>query len=353
MSLARKLARPCVLEARPYTWVRPVDPGRLLLLDANENAWEPQGRPLGADLSRYPQLQQEQLRAAIAVYAGVQPTQVLATCGADEGIDLLVKTFCEPGQDSVAVLAPAYPMYARQAAISGVQVRDLSEALWESGDALAEARDLADARLTFLSRPNNPTGRMLPRRALQALLGAVPGFLVVDEAYIEFSDERTGVADWVGQDPRLIVLRTMSKAFGLAGARVGYLLADAETIDVLDLVRLPFNVGALAAKVATAALADMSGLRRCVQAVHAERERMSRELERLPGFEVVPSQANFLLVKTSAASELCQALRQRGILVRDRSRVPACGDSFRVSVGRPEDNDRFLAALGACLEPNP
>lgn len=353
MSLARKLARPCVLDAAPYTWVRPAEPGDLLLLDANENAWEPRGRPLDTDLARYPQLGQERLREALAEYAGVEPGQVLATCGADEAIDVLVRAFCEPGEDSVAVLAPMYPMYSRQAAIAGVAVRESAEALWESGDALAQARDLGDAKLTFLCRPNNPTGQVLRLEAVRALLGSVPGLLVVDEAYIEFADQPNGVAEWIGREPRLVVLRTMSKAFGLAGARLGYVLAARDTIEVLDLVRLPFNVGALTTRLALEALADRPALHRAVDAARQERERLAQRLAGLPGLEVVPSQANFLLVRVSGASRICERLREAGILVRDRSRVPTCGESFRVTVGRPEQNDRLIEALRRCLESRP
>jgi histidinol-phosphate aminotransferase len=353
MSLARTLARPCVLDAAPYTWVRPSEPGDLLLLDANENAWEPHGRPLHTQVARYPQLGQERLRTSLATYAGVQPSEVLATCGADEAIDILVRAFCEPGEDSIAVLAPTYPMYSRLARVAGVSVRESAEALWETGDAVSFARDLGEAKLTFLCRPNNPTGRMLPRAAVEALLRAAPGFLVVDEAYIEFSDSPAGLSEWVRQEPRLIVLRTLSKAFGLAGIRLGYVLAASDTIEVLDLVRLPFNVGALTAKVAMDALLDGEALRRSVSATREERRRLTEELGRFPGLDVVPSEANFLFVRAAGAAELCERLRRHDVLVRDRSGVPGCGESFRVTVGRREDNDRLLEALRRCLEVRP
>jgi histidinol-phosphate aminotransferase len=353
MSLARQLARRCVLEAAPYTWVRPSEPGDLLLLDANENAWRPQGTVLDADPALYPQLNQERLREALAGYAGVLPTQVLATCGADEAIDLLVRTFCEPGEDGIAILTPTYPMYARQAGVAGVAVRESALDLWESGDALAMARDLGDAKLIFLCRPNNPTGTSLPVEAVRALLQAAPGYLVLDEAYVEFADEPHGLAGWIGAEPRLIVLRTLSKAFGLAGIRLGYVLADAATIEVLDLVRLPFNVGVLTAQLAMRALADHEALKMSVRRVRAERQRLAERLAKLPGLEVVPSQANFLLVRVAGSSELCRRLHGAGILVRDRSAVSGCGEAFRVTVGRPEENDRLLAALELCLESRP
>jgi histidinol-phosphate aminotransferase len=345
MSLARQLARACVLEVPPYTWARPADPEGLLLLDANESSYGQRGRLQEFPLARYPQLWQESLRAALAAYAGVDPANVLATCGADEAIDLLVRTFCEPGEDAITTLVPTYALYARQALVSGVMVRESALALYEAGDAMSAARDLGDSKLTFLCRPNNPSGSMLPRPALEALLQAVPGFLVVDEAYIELSCEPDGLAGLVREQPRLILVRTLSKAFGLAGLRLGYLLADAATIEVVDRVRLPFNVGIVTAELAIEALADREGLREVCAAVRAERERVAARLGELPGVDVMPSEANFLLVHVAGASRLCQALLDEGILVRDRSRVAGVGEALRVTIGTPAENDRFLAAF--------
>jgi histidinol-phosphate aminotransferase len=173
---------------------------------------------------------------------------------------------------------------------------------------------------------------------------------VLDEAYIELADQPRGLVDWIQNEPRLVVLRTMSKAFGLAGARLGYVVASAETIEVLDLLRLPFNVNALTARVACEALADPAGLWASVALVRAERARLAERLQRIPGLEVQPSQANFLFVRAPDAPELCARLLQGGILIRDRSGLPGCGTSFRVTVGRPEDNDRLVEALARCRE---
>ena len=324
-----------------------------VLLDANEN---PAGGlrelpDLGttlADLGRYPDPSNAALREAAAGTYGVPAESVFAGNGSDEAIDLLFRAFTDPG-DEVVVAAPTYGMYAVQAALHGVGVREapLDGAFRLAPESIA-SRTGPRARLCFVCSPNNPTGNLVGRRSILEVARASSGLVVVDEAYVEFAGASSLAAEAARETSRLVVLRTLSKAWGLAGLRVGFAVASPAVVAALHRVKLPYNLSALASALAGRVLADGGRLERAVRANAIERERLRAELARL-GFVALPSVANFLLVPRAGASELVRRLAcEWGIVLRDRSGLPGIPSAFRISVGRPDENDRCLEALARC-----
>lgn len=345
--------RPHVRALMPYTSARDEYAGTArAALDANEN---PYGHPAaGVDLARYPDPHHRRLARLLAARAGLTPEQVLVVNGSDEAIELLTRAGCRPGHDTVLTAPPTYGMYAVTATTHEVAVRAVPLLVPEfqpDVPALLAAARATTARMLFLTSPNNPTGNLLAPAAVEALLRGFDGMVVVDEAYHEFS----GAPSWaarLAEFPNLVVLRTLSKAWGLAGLRVGALLADARLTALLRRLKPPYNVSGLSQELAARALADPAPMLDAVARIRAERTRLTTALAALPGVAaVLPSAANFLLVRLrGAARPVYEALLTRGIVVRDRSREPGCADCLRVTVGTPAENAALLAGLAAVIE---
>ena len=362
------LVSPEVARLRPYEPGKPIDEVRRELgvddpvkLASNENAWGVSPRAVAAiaeaarELHLYPDGGCFHLRRDVAAFLDVAPGQLVFGNGSNELIELLVKTFVQPGQNVVtsAVSFVAYKLCTLGAA------RELREAPLGADmgfdlDGLLAQVD-RNTRLIFIANPNNPTGTCLGAAALDRFVAAVddrcaadPPILVLDEAYIEYQ----GLADYpdsvalVARRPRTVALRTFSKAYGLAGARCGYAVTSPELVDLMERVRQPFNVNSLAQVGAQAALADQEHVLRCVGETLAERARVHAALEAL-GHGVVPSHTNFLLVDFHQdAAALHQALMRRGVICRPMGPY-GLTTQLRITIGLPAENDRLLAAVAA------
>ncbi len=341
-----RLVRANIRSLKPYVCARDTACDGVLL-DANENPYREEDR--GVELNRYPDPAQWDLRRSLADYAGLSPENVLAGSGSDEVLDWIFKVFVEPRQDRIAVAEPTYGMYRVQAGIHGAEVWSwrLDQRFdFQAERFIGEAPD--DVKTVFLCSPNNPTGNLLDSEQLLLLCRRWPRVVVVDEAYIEFAGSES-LASHVRELPNLIVMRTLSKAFGRAGIRLGYALAAPEMIALFQKVKAPYNLNALSMSQGAHRLGQ--GRPRHLQEILKERVRLSRELAEMAEVEeVLPSHANFLLFRIGGASEICRELQDRGVVVRDRSGMPGLAQCLRVSVGLPGENDLFLKRLREILK---
>lgn len=322
-------------------------------LNANESAWSGAGDPAG-ECRRYPEPQPQALVAALARLYGCAPGQLLVGRGSDEAIDLLVRALCRPGRDPVLVMPPVFGMYAVSARLQGaplleVPLRDGPDGFAPDLDAATALALERGARLVFLCAPGNPTGHEIPLQRIGELADALRGtaLLVVDEAYGEFS-ARPSAMTLLQQHENLAVLRTLSKAHALAGARIGALAAAPELISVLQRCQAPYPLPVPCVEIALAGLTPEALARTAahVDLVHTERDRLAEALVGVPGvIRVYPSHANFLLVRFADPGGAFKALLQAGIVVRDQRSAPQLADALRITVGTPEQNRRVVRAL--------
>jgi histidinol-phosphate aminotransferase len=347
MSSILALARPEIVALKAYahaSWDPAFD-----RLHANELPWRAETDRSQAGLNRYPEPHPHLLAERLAQLYGVRPDQLLPGRGSDESIDLLLRGFCRAGIDNVIICPPTFGMYAVAARIQGAAVREVPLRAADFSlnvDAVLAAVD-ANTRIVFLCSPNNPTGNAMDAPAIEKLLGALAGraLVAVDEAYIEFSADRSLTLD-LDRHPHLVVLRTLSKAFGLAGARVGSLIAAPEIVALLAKVIPPYSIPQLTIETVLATLAppQLAIQRERVAQVRAERERLQVRLAGLPGVRRVwPSVANFLLADFADADSVLAAARGARLLIRDMRTVSPY--SLRISVGTPEQNDRLIRSL--------
>ena len=353
------LARPDLRTLQAYSSARSEGGRGELFLNANESSWAPD-----ADLNRYPEPQPEALVRRLAALYNVEAARVLVTRGSDEAIDLLVRAFCPARQSAVLVTPPTFGMYAVAARIQGAEVVEVllpAPGFTLDVDAVLAAMT-ERVRIVFVCSPNNPTGSAVPRPSLERLAHALAGraLLVVDEAYVEFSGQESAIA-WstdaaAGADlDHVCVLRTLSKARALAGARVGCLLAHAEVIGLLRRILAPYPLPQPSVRAALAALTPERDreAQAQVETIVMERARLTERLRAVPGVrEVLPSAANFLAVRFDEPARMYQALASAGIVVRDIRRYPGLDDALRLTVGCPDENERvyraiLLAATGA------
>lgn len=347
------LARPELRALQPYSSARMEARGGAILLNANESPWPPfAGREAW---NRYPDPQPAALVARLAALYGVDDDQVLIGRGSDEGIDLLVRAFCAAGRDAILISPPTFGMYAVCARIQGAAVVEAPLRADFTLDVDAVLAAVAPSiKLVFVCAPNNPSGAGVPRAAILRLAEALAdrALLVVDEAYVEFVDpdgECGSVADRIGDFGNLVVLRTLSKAWALAGVRLGALLADARVIALLRKLMPPYPLPTPCVEAALRALSeDAAGkVRERIGVIHRERARLRKALESLGCVRaVLPSQANFLTVRFGNAGKAYAALLDAGVVVRDVRRYSMLGDALRITLGAPAENDRVLEVLG-------
>jgi len=347
VSWLRTLARPEVLALRPYETAS-YEPG-LTRLHANELPWRAAGDRSGAGLNHYPEPQPRALIERLAALYQVPPATLLLTRGSDDAIDLLVRAFCRAGEDAVLTCPPTFGMYAVAAAIQGAAVVSVP-LLQAQGFALDVpgliARVGPGVKLVFLCSPNNPTGNLLEEAALLEILDTLAGrcLVVLDEAYVEFSG-RASVAPLIARRPGLAVLRTLSKAHALAGARLGALIADPEVIALLRKLIAPYAIPQLTLEAALRLLSPphLEDLRRRTHLLARERERLARALPECARVSaVLPSAANFLLVRFADAGAALARARAAGLLVRDARAFAGLGDALRVTVGTAAHSERLL-----------
>lgn len=349
MSGVVHLLRP---ELRDFTAYHAASPRRgVVRLHANEASWRTDWDDTDDGLNRYPEPRPVALVQALAGLYGVAPGAVLPTRGSDDAIDLLVRAFCRAGEDAVLVCPPTFGMYAVAARLQGAGVLEVPlrrDFGLDLPAVLAMAR--GEAKLVFVCSPNNPTGSRVPASAVAALCRGLDGHsvVVVDEAYVEFSGQ-DGCTALLDGRPNLVLLRTLSKAWGLAGARVGALLADPALVAILRALAPPYPLPSLATEAALRRLrpAELAAARRRTAALVARRERLAEALRALPAVRRVwPSAGNFLLVRCADAAAAFAACEQAGVLVRDFSRQPGLAGCLRITVGTTAENRKLLKAIG-------
>ncbi|MGN2246199.1 histidinol-phosphate transaminase [Frateuria sp. GZRR35] len=345
-----ELARAEIRALVPYSSARMEATGGALLLNANESAWAPFGDE-GLECHRYPDPQPLALVERLAALYGVRPDQVLVGRGSDEAIDLLVRAFCRAGEDAILVQPPTFGMYGVCARVQNAAVIEVPLAADFALDADALLAAVKPAvKLVFVCAPNNPTGAGVSLETVEYLARQLAGraLLVVDEAYVEFADAPSA-AILLDRYEHLAVLRTLSKAWALAGARIGCLLAHPEVVALLRRILPPYPLPRPCVAAALDALspAGQVAARERIGVVRAERARMAAALGAIPGvLAVLSSQANFLAVRFEDAAAVYRRLFEAGIVVRDVRRYPGLADALRITVGTPQENDRVLAVLG-------
>lgn len=344
------LARPEILTLAPAAAQTP-DAASAVRLHANENPWADEADDSPVALNRYFDGQPRALVEALADWYGVDPAGVLVTRGSDEAIDLLVRAFCRAGEDRILVCPPTFGMYRFSAEVQGAGVLavPLGRDFRLDADALV-ARWTPDVKVVFLCSPNNPTGNALEPEAVGRVLDALDGRAVVavDEAYLEFSGQ-PGFLECLPRHPGLVILRTLSKAHGLAGARCGAAIAAPAVVELLGRIMPPYAMPAPTVAAARDALRPerLARTRGRIGAIVAERGRLAAALPALPGVRrVFPSDGNFLLVEFADAARALAAAAASGLQLRDFSRQPGLAGCLRITVGSHEENDRLLAALG-------
>lgn len=332
------LVRSCIAALTPYSTARDEYKGELgVFLDANESPYE-------NGYNRYPDPHQKTLKAQVAAIKGVAAENIFIGNGSDEAIDLVFRVFCEPRVDNVVAIAPSYGMYKVAAAINDVELREvqLGEEYSLPVEEILAATD-KNTKALFLCSPNNPTGNSFPREAILRLVDEFEGMVVVDEAYIDFA-EAESLKSEIALRPNLIVLQTMSKAWAMAGLRVGLALADSRVIELMSQVKYPYNINVATMSIVSGLLAK--GIDAEVVAIKAQRALLAEALESMSMVQrVYPSDANFLLVKVDDADAVYDFLIADGIIVRNRNRVKGCEGCLRMTVGLPEENEKLIKSL--------
>jgi histidinol-phosphate aminotransferase len=328
----------------PYSSARDEFKGEAsVYLDANENAY---GSPLDQQYNRYPDPLQYKVKKRLSDIKGVPPRNIFLGNGSDEAIDILFRSFCSPGVDNVILVPPTYGMYQVSANINDVQVKNvlLTEDYQLNMEGIAEAID-KHTKIIFICSPNNPTGNSINRDDIETLLANFNGLVVVDEAYINFSRQKTFIQE-LTEYANLVVLQTLSKAWGLAGLRVGMAFASEEIIEVMNKVKPPYNINEASQELALKALQNVDQVNGWIKETLTQRDKLVLTLKDFDFvLDIYPSDANFILVKTTDAKGIYNFLVERGIIVRDRSKVDLCEGSLRITVGTPAENDILLNTL--------
>ena len=344
------LTRPNIRNLVPYSSARDEFQGEAnIFLDANENSL---GSPLTKWYNRYPDPLQMAVKEKISAIKGVPVQGIFLGNGSDEAIDILYRAFCEPGMDNVIVCPPTYGMYEVSARINNVMVKkvNLTPAFQLDLEALEEAIDL-NTKIIWLCSPNNPTGNSLNRKDVEVILNNFDGIVVIDEAYINFSRQRSFIPE-LTEYPSLVVLQTLSKAWGLAALRIGMAFAGEAIIQIMNRIKPPYNISQAAQELALQALDHVEEVNEMIRILVDERAALSNALEKLDMVEkVYPSDANFLLVKTRDASGLYNYLARRGTVVRNRSNVTLCEGCLRITVGTPAENGQLIKQLEEYIMP--
>ena len=341
------LVRPNIRSLVPYRCARDdYDSG--ILLDANENSI---GAVTGDDgLNRYPDPHQNELRAKIAAIRGCRPDQIFCGVGSDEAIDLLIRIFCVPGKDSIVITPPTYGMYKVAAKVNDVGVIDwpLTPDFQLDLDTLTPGLSrgsLSEAKVLFLCSPNNPTANNLRREDIIRVIESFPGIVVVDEAYIDFTDQKSFVPE-LDRYPNLVVLQTFSKSYGLAGIRLGLAFASEALISWMLRVKAPYNINKLTTEVALRALEQTETFQTNVALLNQEREKVALALAGNPAVKKVhPSDSNFILAVVDNAYSVYKTMADAGVVIRYRGDQLHCESTVRITIGTPDENERMLAML--------
>lgn len=339
-----KLLRPHIANIKPYSSARDEYSGKAgIFLDANEN---PFGSMASGSFNRYPDPYQLDIKQKLAEVKNVFDNQIFLGNGSDEAIDLLMRAFCIPGQDNIILLPPTYGMYEVSAGINDIEIKkvNLTEDYQLRPDAILEAVN-ENTKIIFICSPNNPSGNKVNRKDIYQVLDNFNGLVVVDEAYIDFSDEPSFTTE-LEKYPNLLVMQTFSKAWGLASLRIGMAFASEKIIKILNLIKPPYNISGLTQEKVLEALGNADAIHQVVKDTFVERQFLEVEVSKFPFLKkIFPSNANFILIKVDGARAIYEFLIEQTIIIRDRSKVVLCEDCLRVSVGTREENEAFLKAL--------
>jgi histidinol-phosphate aminotransferase len=346
------LVRSNIKNLKPYSSARHEFTGKAsVFLDANENAYgsplpSPGGEGLGVRFNRYPDPLQWQLKFQIARIKGVPAENICIGNGSDEIIDLAYRIFCNPGKDNVIICPPTYGMYAVNAGINDVEIRkvNLTAAFQLDVEGILQATD-SNTKLLFICSPNNPTGNNMNRADVELLLNNFPGIVIIDEAYINYSKQKTFIQELTDY-PNLIVMQTLSKAWGLAALRLGLCYASLDIIDLFNKVKPPYNINEASQQLALDALQNTQQVNEWIKEVVQQKELVVNELNNFSFVKnIYQSDANFILMKVDDADQLYQYLASNEIVVRNRSKETSCENCLRISIGTPEENENLLSAL--------
>lgn len=344
MFTIENLLRENIKNIQPYSSARDEYTGSEgVFLDANEN---PIGSVAAGDYNRYPDPFQREIKKKLSLLKAVSSEQIFLGNGSDEGIDLLFRAFCRPGIDNIIIMPPTYGMYQVCADINDVETRkvNLTADFHLQVDKILAEID-ANTKAIFVCSPNNPTGNRLVREDIKRLLNDFQGIVVVDEAYIDFSEEESFITELTNH-PNLLVLQTFSKAWGMAALRIGMAFASTEIISIFNKIKYPYNVNEATQQLTLKALDEVNKKDQMVSNILTERSRLEKIFSGMPEVEkVYPSDANFLLIRVKSAHELYKFLVDNLVIVRDRSKVVLCENCLRISIGTQEENTELLAKI--------
>ncbi len=346
-----KLLRPNIRNLSPYSSARDEFKGEAsVYLDANENSY---GSPLKLRYNRYPDPMQMKVKEKLSKIKGIPAASIFLGNGSDEAIDLLFRAFCRPGKDQVLLPSPTYGMYQVSANINDIEIKIVSllpdfqlnlDAIAQAIVPLSVSPDSC-TKLIFLCSPNNPTGNSFFREDIEVILNNFEGIVVIDEAYINFSKQRSFISD-LADYPNLVVLQTLSKAWGLAGLRLGMAFASEQIIRILSKVKAPYNVNQASQQLALEALENLNQVNEWIKEIVNQRELLVAELKRFARIEkIYPSDANFLLVKMKDPEMVYRHLVEGGIIVRNRSKVDLCEGCLRITIGTKSENEKLITVL--------
>ena len=339
-----KLIRPNIKTLKPYSSAKDEYTGDAkILLDANENSL---GSPLTKWYNRYPDPYQRQLKEKLAFVKKIAVNQIFIGNGSDECIDILFRTFCEPGKDNIIICPPTYPMYEVSANINDIRVQNAPLLLdYQLNVAHIEQLVNVHTKIIWICSPNNPTGNSLDRIDIETILNHFDGIVVIDEAYINFSKQKSFVQSLIDY-PNLVVLQTLSKAWGLAGLRLGMCFASPDIIGYMNKVKAPYNINIVTQELALQALEEVGQVNDMIQLLVDMRNALAQVIASMPHvIQVFPSDTNFILVKIPHARKLYEYLMSKGIIVRDRSALELCEDSLRITVGTEQENTLLVDAM--------
>jgi len=336
------LVRPSVAKLQPYSSARDeykANGSEMVFLDANENPFE-------NGLNRYPDPQQRDLKTELAKLKNVETNQLLLGNGSDEVLDLIFRAFCEPQQDNIITLPPTYGMYKVLAGINNIENKEvlLTEDYLLDEKSILNAAD-ESTKLLFICNPNNPTGNAFDARSVKTLIENFNGIVVIDEAYIDFSSYESWI-NFLDIYPNIIITQTLSKAYGMAGIRLGVCYASTEIISVLNKIKPPYNVNELTQQKALERVLAVDEVFNEVESIITEREKLIEDLEQIGFIETIfTTEANFVLVKVDDATKRYNQLLEKGIVIRNRTNQPLCENTLRFTVGTKQENEKLIKAL--------
>jgi histidinol-phosphate aminotransferase len=348
--MINELVRKNIRNLKPYTSARDMYSSGILL-DANENSFGSVVESEGENLNRYPDPHQMSMREWLGAYLGIPYQKLFFGVGSDEIIDLLIRIFCEPGKDSIMILEPTYGMYKVAADINDVRTETVL--LNDNFDIDTEAvinNWNNKIKLIFLCSPNNPTANLLNKNSIKDLLQKTKSIIVVDEAYIDFAGDESSCLDLINEFPNLVILRTFSKAWGLAGIRLGYCICDEEIINYLFKIKAPYNINSLTRKAFHEAFSNSSKKDEFISSILKEKQYIIEELNKITNIEkLFPSDTNYILIKIQDAVSVQKLLANEGVIIRDRSNQPGLENCLRITVGTHEQNEQLLRSLHKVL----